>query len=50
LQLDAPHYTALLERRTRAFYEEAGWSAAQWLEQGIALDNAVMAGFAGITF
>ncbi|MEE8435799.1 MAG: cobalamin-independent methionine synthase II family protein [bacterium] len=50
IQLDAPHYTALLDERTRAFYERAGWSVEKWLEQGIALDNAVMAEVPGVTF
>ncbi|MCH9045983.1 MAG: cobalamin-independent methionine synthase II family protein [SAR324 cluster bacterium] len=50
IQLDAPHYTALLDPHTRAFYEDAGWPMDKWLSQGVALDNAVMDGFPGITF
>jgi 5-methyltetrahydropteroyltriglutamate--homocysteine methyltransferase len=50
IQLDAPHYTALLEPRTRAFYEQHGWSLDRWLSHAIELDNAVMAGFQQVTF
>ena len=50
LQLDAPHYTALLDPDTRAFYEARGWPAKHWLERGIALDNAVMSAFPELTF
>ena len=50
IQLDAPHYGLLLDPRTRAFYEKLGWSLSEWLSLGIELDNAVMAGFPGITF
>ena len=50
IQLDAPHYTALLDPRTRSFYQRAGWSVEKWLHQGIALDNAVMAEAPGVTF
>jgi 5-methyltetrahydropteroyltriglutamate--homocysteine methyltransferase len=50
IQLDAPHYPLLLDRKTRAFYEGQGWSLERWLAQGIALDNAVIAGFPAVTF
>jgi 5-methyltetrahydropteroyltriglutamate--homocysteine methyltransferase len=50
IQIDAPHYALLLAPETRAFYESQGWTLDQWLSQGIDLDNAVMAGFAGVTF
>jgi 5-methyltetrahydropteroyltriglutamate--homocysteine methyltransferase len=50
IQLDAPHYPLLLEPETRAFYEAQGWSAREWLELGVALDNRVMAGIDGVTF
>lgn len=50
IQLDAPHYTALLDPSTRAFYEQTGWDVDTWLERGIELDNAVMEGFPEITF
>ena len=44
IQIDAPHYPLLIDPRTRAFYEEQGWSVAEWLELGIGLDNRLMAG------
>jgi 5-methyltetrahydropteroyltriglutamate--homocysteine methyltransferase len=50
IQIDAPHYGLLLDPKTRGFYERRGWSLDQWLSQGIELDNAVMAGFPGLTF
>jgi 5-methyltetrahydropteroyltriglutamate--homocysteine methyltransferase len=50
IQLDAPHYPLLLEPKTRAFYEAQGWSAREWLDLGVALDNRVMAGIDGVTF
>jgi 5-methyltetrahydropteroyltriglutamate--homocysteine methyltransferase len=50
IQLDAPHYTLLLDPQTRAFYEARGWSLDQWLNQGVELDNAVMDGFPEVTF
>ncbi|MCZ6843920.1 MAG: cobalamin-independent methionine synthase II family protein [SAR324 cluster bacterium] len=50
VQLDAPHYTAFLDPALRSFYEQRGWHGKQWLERGIALDNAVMEGFPNLTF
>ncbi|MDA2934988.1 hypothetical protein MYX82_11695 [Acidobacteria bacterium AH-259-D05] len=50
IQLDAPHYTLLLDPTTRAFYENQGWSLHRWLDQGVELDNFVMDNFPGITF
>lgn len=50
IQLDAPHYGLLLAPGTRAFYEGQGWSLDRWLSVGVELDNAVMDGFAGVTF
>jgi 5-methyltetrahydropteroyltriglutamate--homocysteine methyltransferase len=50
IQLDAPHYPLLLEPETRAFYEGQGWSAEEWLDLGVALDNRLMAGLEGVTF
>src|SRR5918994_5965167 len=50
IQLDAPHYPLLLEPKTRAFYEGLGWSAEEWLDLGVALDNQVMAGIDGVNF
>jgi len=50
IQLDAPHYTLLLDPATRRFYESRGWTLEQWLRDGIAMDNAVMAGCPSVTF
>ena len=50
IQLDAPHYGLLLDRRTRHFYERQGWTLDRWLSLGIDLDNAVMDGFPEVTF
>jgi 5-methyltetrahydropteroyltriglutamate--homocysteine methyltransferase len=50
IQIDAPHYPLLLAPETRTFYESRGWTLDQWLSRGIELDNAIMAGFAGVTF
>lgn len=50
IQLDAPHYTLLLDPDTKAFYESRGWTVERWLAQGIEMDNAVMAGFDDVTF
>jgi 5-methyltetrahydropteroyltriglutamate--homocysteine methyltransferase len=50
IQLDAPHYPLLLEQEMRAFYEARGWSAEEWLDLGVALDNQVMAGIHSVTF
>ena len=50
IQVDAPHYPLLLDPATRAFYESRGWTLAQWLDMGIELDNALMAGFPDVTF
>ncbi len=50
IQLDAPHYPLLLDPATRAFYEGRGWSVDRWLERGIEMDNAVLAGHPGVTF
>ncbi|MDX1614513.1 MAG: cobalamin-independent methionine synthase II family protein [Candidatus Promineifilaceae bacterium] len=50
IQLDAPHYPLLLDPQTRAFYEDQGWSLDTYLQRGIALDNAVIGDFPGVTF
>ena len=50
IQIDGPHYGLLLDPKTRGFYEKLGWSLDQWLSRGIELDNAVIAGFADVTF
>ncbi len=50
LQIDAPHYTLLLDPDTREFYESRGWTLEKWLDRGIELDNALMQGFPEVTF
>ena len=50
IQLDAPHYTLMLDAGTRAFYERQGWSLDRYLKQGIELDNAVIGDLPGVTF
>lgn len=50
VQLDAPQYPLLIDPRWRAFYEARGWNLDTWLEQGLELDNAIMAGHPEITF
>jgi len=50
IQLDAPHYTLLLDPTTRAFYESQGWSLARYLGRGIEMDNAVIGEHPTVTF
>ena len=50
IQLDAPHYTLLIDPKTRAFYEAQGWDTDRWMSTGIELDNAVMGDFPDVTF
>ena len=50
IQLDAPHYPLVLDPAWADFYAAQGRSANDWMAQGVALDNAVMAGWPGVTF
>ena len=50
IQLDAPHYTLLIDPQTRAFYESQGWAVDRWLDAGIELDNAVIGNFPDVAF
>ncbi len=50
IQIDAPHYTQLIDERTRPFYEERGGSIDRWVARGVELENAVMDGFPDVTF
>ena len=50
IQVDAPHYPLFVDPGMRGFYESRGWDMARWLDQGIALDNALMEGFPEVTF
>ncbi len=50
LQLDAPHYTMVLDPHYRDFYATRGWPTDRWLELGIDLDNRVIGDRPGVTF
>jgi 5-methyltetrahydropteroyltriglutamate--homocysteine methyltransferase len=50
LQLDAPHYTMVLDPNYRDFYASRGWPADRWLELGLELDNTVIGDRPGVTF
>jgi 5-methyltetrahydropteroyltriglutamate--homocysteine methyltransferase len=50
LQLDAPHYTMVLDPHYRDFYASRGWPTERWLELGIELDNHVIGDRPGVTF
>ena len=50
IQIDAPHYTSLLDPAGREFYERQGWSVDAWLARGIELENAVMENQPDVTF
>jgi 5-methyltetrahydropteroyltriglutamate--homocysteine methyltransferase len=50
LQLDAPHYTMVLDPHYRDFYATRGWPTERWLELGIELDNRVIGDRPGVTF
>lgn len=50
IQLDAPHYPLVLDPAWADFYAAQGMNANDWLAQSVALDNAVMDGWPGVTF
>jgi 5-methyltetrahydropteroyltriglutamate--homocysteine methyltransferase len=50
IQLDAPQYPLLVDRRYREFYERRGWPADRWLDLGVELDNHVIGNHPGVTF
>jgi 5-methyltetrahydropteroyltriglutamate--homocysteine methyltransferase len=50
IQLDAPQYPLLVERRYRDFYESRGWPAERWLDLGLELDNRVIGHHPHVTF
>jgi methionine synthase II (cobalamin-independent) len=50
LQLDAPHYTMVLDPHYRDFYASRGWPPERWIELGVALDNRVIGDRPGVTF
>jgi 5-methyltetrahydropteroyltriglutamate--homocysteine methyltransferase len=50
VQIDAPHYTLLIDPKYREFYARRGRPAEQWLDFGLELDNHVIGDRPGITF
>ncbi|MGH9364786.1 MAG: cobalamin-independent methionine synthase II family protein [Thermoanaerobaculia bacterium] len=50
IQLDAPHYSLLIDQRYRVFYETRGWPAERWVELGLDLDNLVIGRHPHVTF
>ena len=50
IQLDAPHYTLLIDPKYREFYARRGRPAEQWLDFGLELDNLVIGNRPGVTF
>jgi methionine synthase II (cobalamin-independent) len=50
LQLDAPHYTMVLDPHYRDFYASRGWPTERWIELGIELDNRVIGDRPEVTF
>lgn len=50
LQLDAPHYTMVLDPRYRDFYASRGWPTERWIELGLELDNRVIGDRPGVSF
>jgi 5-methyltetrahydropteroyltriglutamate--homocysteine methyltransferase len=50
LQLDAPHYTMVLDARYRDFYASRGWPTERWIELGLELDNRVIGDRPAVTF
>jgi 5-methyltetrahydropteroyltriglutamate--homocysteine methyltransferase len=49
-QLDAPHYTSLLDPKLREFYLQRGKPGNQWLDFSLELDNLVIGNRPGVTF
>ena len=50
VQLDAPQYGALLDPELRATFRSRGSDPDQMIDAGVEMDNAVIAGFPGVTF
>lgn len=44
VQLDAPHYTMVVDPAYRDFYASRGWPTERWLGQAAELDNHVLGG------
>jgi 5-methyltetrahydropteroyltriglutamate--homocysteine methyltransferase len=50
IQLDAPQYGALLDPETREIFRSQGNDPDAMIDAGIEMDNAIIAGFPGVTF
>ena len=50
VQLDAPQYGALLDPATREVFRGRGADPDELIDAGIEMDNAIIDGFAGVTF
>jgi 5-methyltetrahydropteroyltriglutamate--homocysteine methyltransferase len=50
IQIDGPAYGSLVDERMRQGYRERGADPDRLLEEAIELDNAVIAGYSGLTF
>ena len=50
IQLDAPQYGALLDPQMRATFRARGNDPDRMIDAGIEMDNAIIAGFPGVTF
>ena len=50
IQLDAPQYGALLDPGTREVFRQRGADPDAMIDAGIEMDNAIIAGFKGVTF
>jgi 5-methyltetrahydropteroyltriglutamate--homocysteine methyltransferase len=50
IQLDAPQYGALLDPATREVFRSQGSDPDEMIDAGIEMDNAIIAGFPGVTF
>jgi 5-methyltetrahydropteroyltriglutamate--homocysteine methyltransferase len=50
IQLDAPQYGALLDPQTREVFRARGGDPDAMIDAGIEMDNAIIAGFDGVTF
>ena len=50
IQVDAPQYAALLDETIREGYRRRGADPDRMLDANVELDNAIIAGFKGVTF
>ena len=50
IQLDAPQYGALLDPGTREVFRARGANPDAMIDAGLEMDNAIIAGFEGVTF